>query len=50
MAEPEVQAAWCAEFKPMGETQLGDTRRNGGELSDEPKTHAALRWLGDVRQ
>jgi hypothetical protein len=47
MVEPEVEAAWRAELKRMSETQLGDARRNGAALSDDPMEHAALGWLGD---
>jgi hypothetical protein len=41
MAEPEVEAAWRAEFERIGED--GD----GGSLSGEPKRRPAFRWLGD---
>ena len=39
MAEPEVEAAWGAEFKRIHATEAFD----GG--SDDPKT--AFRWSGD---
>jgi len=47
MAEPEVEAAWRAEFKRSGATQLRETPNNGGGSADELKEHAAFRWLGD---
>jgi hypothetical protein len=43
MAEPEVEAAWRAEFKRTGETQLRDAL-NSGIGTDEPKRQAAFRW------
>ena len=46
MAEPEVEAAWRAEFKRSGATQLRDAK-DGGGFTDELKTQAAFRWLGD---
>jgi hypothetical protein len=46
MAEPEVEAAWRAEFKRSCETQLRSTLNNGG-FTDELKRQAAFRWLGD---
>ena len=46
MAEPEVEAAWRAEFKRSGATQLRDAKDSGG-FTDELKTQAAFRWLGD---
>ena len=42
-AEPEVEAAWRAEFKRIGETQVRDALDS---ITDEPK-QAAFRWLGD---
>jgi len=45
MAEPEVEAAWRAEFERSGVTQIRDALGGGG-LADE-KTQAAFRWLGD---
>jgi hypothetical protein len=45
MAEPEVEAAWRAEFKRSGATQLRET--HGGGSADELKERAAFRWLGD---
>jgi hypothetical protein len=50
MADPEVEAAWRAEFERIGETQLRDTLNSGGVFTDEPKTQAAFRWLGDEAQ
>jgi hypothetical protein len=47
MAEPEVEAAWRAEFKRVGETQLGEALNSGGGFADEPKRQAAFRWLGE---
>jgi hypothetical protein len=44
MAEPEVEAAWRAEFKRIGETQVRDALDS---ITDEPKRQAAFRWLGD---
>ena len=46
MAEPEVEAAWRAEFKRRGAIDLHDAPNSGGGSTDE-KTQAALRWLGD---
>jgi hypothetical protein len=45
MAEPEVEAAWRAEFKRSGVTQTRDALSVGG-FTDE-KRQAAFRWLGD---
>ena len=45
MAEPEVEAAWRAEFESSGVTQIRDALGGGG-LADE-KSQAAFRWLGD---
>ena len=47
MAEAEVEAAWRAEFKRIGEQQLRDTLNSGSGFTDELKRHAAFRWLGD---
>jgi hypothetical protein len=47
MAEPEVEAAWRAEFKRTGATQLRDALNSGGGFTDELKRQAAFRWLGD---
>jgi hypothetical protein len=41
MAEPEVDAAWRAEFERVGE---GDDR---GSLSRETNRQPVFRWLGD---
>jgi hypothetical protein len=49
MADPEVEAAWRAEFEGIGGTQLRDAL-NGGVFTDEPKRQAAFRWLGDEAQ
>jgi hypothetical protein len=43
MAEPEVEAAWRAEFKRSGATQLRETPDNGGGSVDKLKEHAAFR-------
>ena len=45
MADPEVEAAWRAEFKRIGETQLRDALNSGVGIADEPKRQAAFRWL-----
>jgi hypothetical protein len=45
MAEPEVEAAWRAEFERSGVTQTRDALSVGG-FTDE-KRQAAFRWLGD---
>ncbi len=50
MAEPEVEAAWRAEFKRIGETQLREALNSGGGFADEPKRQAAFRRLGDEAQ
>ena len=47
MAEPEVEAAWHAEFKRIGETPLRDALNSGGGFTDDLKRQAAFRWLGD---
>ena len=47
MAEPEVEAAWRAEFKRIGDKQLRDALNSGIGIADEPKRQAAFRWLGD---
>jgi hypothetical protein len=47
MAEPEVEAAWRAEFERSGATEFRDTLNGGGGFTDESKRQAALRWLGD---
>ena len=47
MAEPDVEAAWRAEFKRIGETRLRDALNSGSGITDEPKRQAAFRWLGD---
>jgi hypothetical protein len=47
MAEPEVEAAWRAEFKRSGATELRDALNSGGGFTDELKRQAAFRWLGD---
>ena len=46
MAEPEVEAAWRAEFERSGVKELRDTLRGDG-FADELKRQAAFRWLGD---
>ena len=46
MAEPEVEAAWRAEFERSGVKELRDALSAHG-LTDESKTQAAFRWLGD---
>jgi hypothetical protein len=47
MTEPEVEAAWRAEFKRSGATELRDAVNNGDGFTDKLKTQAAFRWLGD---
>ena len=47
MAEPEVEEAWRAEFKRLGEAQLRDALNNGSGFTNELKRQAAFRWLGD---
>ena len=47
MAEPEVEAAWRAEFKRIGVAQLRDALNGGSGFTDEPKRQTAFRWLGD---
>jgi len=47
VAEPEVEAAWRAEFKRSGATQLRDVLNSGDGFADELKKQAAFRWLGD---
>jgi hypothetical protein len=42
MAEPEVEAAWRAEFKRSGATQLRETPNNGGGSADELKEERRL--------
>jgi hypothetical protein len=46
MAEPEVEAAWRAEFERSGVKELHDALSGDG-FADELKTQAAFRWLGD---
>jgi hypothetical protein len=46
MAEPEVEAAWRAEFERSGAKALRDAVGGDG-LTDELKRQAAFRWLGD---
>jgi hypothetical protein len=47
MAEPEVEGAWGAEFKRIGEKQFRDALNGGVGIADEPTRQAAFRWLGD---
>ena len=49
MAEPEVEAAWRAEFERSGATQLRDANTGGG-VTNELKAQAAFRWLGDASE
>ena len=46
MAEPEVEAAWRAEFERSGVKELRDALSDDG-LTDELKRQAAFRWPGD---
>jgi hypothetical protein len=43
MADPEIEAAWRAEFKRIGETQIRDALSSGVGIADEPKRQAAFR-------
>jgi hypothetical protein len=45
MAEPEVEAAWRAEFERSGAKELRDAL--DGDGFTELKRQAAFRWLGD---
>ena len=47
MAEPEVEAAWRAEFKRSGATELHNASNSGGTSIDELKRQGTFRWLGD---
>jgi hypothetical protein len=47
MAEPEVEAAWRAEFKRSGATELHDASNSGDGSTDELKRQAAFHWPGD---
>ena len=47
MAEPEVEAAWRAEFERSGATQLRDALNSGDGFTDGLKRQSAFRWLGD---
>jgi hypothetical protein len=47
MAEPEVEAAWRAEFKRSGARELRDAINNGDGFTDESKRLASFRWLAD---
>jgi hypothetical protein len=47
VAEPEVEAAWRAEFKRSGATQLRAALNSDNGFADELKKQAAFRWLGD---
>jgi hypothetical protein len=46
MAEPEVEAAWRAEFERSGAKELRDAL-DGDGFTNELKRQAAFRWLGD---
>jgi hypothetical protein len=46
MAEPEVEAAWRAEFERSGAKELRDALNSDG-FTNELKRQAAFRWLGD---
>src|SRR6516225_4302058 len=46
MAEPEVEAAWRAEFERSGVKELRDALSGNG-FTDELERQVALRWLGD---
>ena len=47
MAEPEVEAAWRAEFKRIGEAQLRDALKSGSDGTDGLKRPAGFRLVGD---
>jgi hypothetical protein len=49
MADPELEAAWRAEFERVGETRPGAALNAVGGSTDEPK-QATFRWLGDEAQ
>src|SRR5262249_1226056 len=46
MPEPEVEAAWRAEFERSGVKELRNALSGDG-FTDEVKRQAAFRWLGD---
>jgi hypothetical protein len=46
MAEPEVEAAWRAEFERSGAKELRDAH-DGDGFANELKSQAAFPWLGD---
>ena len=46
MAEPEVEAAWRAEFERSGAKELRDAL-DGDSFTSELKRQQAFRWLGD---
>jgi hypothetical protein len=46
MAEPEVEAAWRAEFERSGAKELRDAL-DGDGFTNELKGQQAFRWLGD---
>jgi hypothetical protein len=47
MAEPEVEAAWRAEFERSGTTQRRDAANNSGDSTHELKKQIVFRWVGD---
>jgi hypothetical protein len=47
MAEPEVEAAWRAEFERSGTTQRRDAPTTSNDSTDEMKKQVAFRWVGD---
>jgi hypothetical protein len=47
MAEPEVEAAWRAEFERSSTTQRRDAANTSGDSADELKKRVASRWVGD---
>ena len=47
MAEPEVEAAWRAEFERSGAAQLREALNSGAGFTDELKRQAEFRWPGD---
>ncbi len=47
MAEPEVETAWRAEFKRIGETEIRDAPNGDDSYTEELKRELTFRWLGD---
>ncbi len=47
MAEPEIEAAWRAEFKRIGETEIRDAPNGDDSYTDELKREPTFHWVGD---